>query len=148
MNDLKSQTVLFLTRDAATEQDRAAAKLLAQCDVELRHATPDDSREPEADVLLHGSPDIIRTIKSVSNAAGRIENALREASDSRVRHLQWVEESRNQGPKSGSGIGDGTSGRNAAQRAESGEPPKYHREIPDDLKRDQAHENRQPGTVN
>lgn len=145
-HDLKARTVLFLTRDDGNERDRDAAKLLARCDVELRQASRDASAAPAADVLIHAQPDTISAIKS-SPAAGRIENALREASGTRVRHLQWVEEGRTWGPKNESGIGDGGGARRGAERADTGKPPAYHHEIPDDLKRDKAHEQRPPGTV-
>jgi hypothetical protein len=147
MKDLKSKTVLFLTRDDASDLDRSAAKLLAQCDVEPRHVNTEESSEPSIDVLLHGHPDTIDAIKTEPNAAGRIENALREASDASVRHLQWVEESRTSGPRNGSGIGVDTDAVGGARKAGPGEPPDYHNAFPDDLKRDKPHEQRPPGTT-
>lgn len=106
---LKSQTVLFLAREKGTERDRDAAKLLARCDVEVRHVTPSDTRKPAADVLIHADRRTIDAIKS-SPAAGRIENAMREATPSPIRYLQWVGEQRSGGPSSGAAIGDGSSG--------------------------------------
>lgn len=147
MNDLKAQTVLFLTRDEANDLDRAAAKILARCDVEVRHTTPKDGRDPSADVMLHAGHDTVQEAKS-SDAAGRIENALREAADSPVRYLQWVEERRTAGPKSASGIGDGSSGSTRTARSNEALPPRYHDRQPDDLKRDKPHEKRPPGFVN
>lgn len=145
-HDLKARTVLFLTRDEGNDRDRDAAKLLARCDVELRHAADDGSSGPAADVLIHAKPDTIGAIKSTP-AAGRIENALREASGLSVRHLQWVEEGRTWGPRNESAIGEGLGANRGTERANSGKPPKYHHEIPDDLKRDKAHEERPPGTA-
>jgi hypothetical protein len=147
MEDIKAQTVLFLTRDGANDLDRAAAKILARCDVEVRHTTPREGRPPAADVMFHADHETVQAAKT-SDAAGRIENALRQAADSEVRYLQWVEERRTSGPKSASGIGDGSSGPPGATRANSGLPPRYHDRQPDDLKRDKPHEERPPGRVN
>lgn len=109
MNNLKADSVLFLTRDGATDLDRSAAKLFARCDVELRHVTSGKAERPSVDVLIHAKPDTIGEIKSC-DYAGRLENAIRNTSSADVRHLQWVEEGRGGGPSSDSGIGDGAGG--------------------------------------
>ena len=73
MNDLKTSTVLYLSKNRATDEDRAAAKLFARCQVELRHVGADvreDARRVTVDVLVHATPDTIGEMKS-SDAAGR-----------------------------------------------------------------------------
>ncbi len=144
MSDLKSQAVLFLTRDGCAELDRSAAKLFARCEVEVLHVTPSEDRPPTIDVLVHGKPDCISELHD-SDAAGRVENAIRESCAHPVRQLQWVEEGVNSGPRSASGIGDGSSGRSGSERANSGQPPKYRNDQPNDrIKRDK-HERNIPG---
>jgi hypothetical protein len=94
MNDIKTATVLYLSKDRATDQDQAAARLFARCQVELRHVSADvrdDARRVTVDVLIHAKPDTIGEIKS-SDAAGRLENAMRAVATPEIRHLQWVEE--------------------------------------------------------
>lgn len=110
MNDLKTSTVLYLSKNRATDEDRAAAKLFARCQVELRHVGADvreDARRVTVDVLVHATPDTIGELKS-SDAAGRVENAMRKVSNPDIRHLQWVEEGIHGGPSSGAGAGDGS----------------------------------------
>ncbi len=124
MQNLKAESVLFLTRDGATEIDRSAAKLFARCDVECRHVRADRSAGPSVDVMVHGHRETIGRIKS-SECAGRLENAIRRACDVPVRHLQWVEEGITAGPKSGSGIGDGRDAHPEGGPKNPGDPPRF-----------------------
>lgn len=110
MNDLKTSTVLHLSKNRATDEDRAAAKLLAKCQIELRHVAADvqnDTRRVTVDVLVHAKPDTIDEIKS-SEVAGRLEEAMRTVATPDIRYLQWVEEQATGGPTSGAAIGDGS----------------------------------------
>lgn len=127
MQNLKADAVLFLTRDEANGLDRAAAKMLAPCEVELRHVQADPPDDPQVDVLIHAHPDCSKEAHA-SDAAGRIENALRESSDFGVRMMQWVEERATDGPRSGTGAGDGSPSARPVGHANAGLPPKHHRD--------------------
>ena len=142
MESIKSKAVLFLTRDGCHQLDRAAAKLLARCEVEVLQVTPSGRDRPLIDVLLHGKPQCIAELHA-SDAAGRVENAIRESSPHSIRSLQWVEEGISAGPRNASGIGDGTSGSGGGRaRADSGMPPKYRNDQPNDrIKRDKYERN-------
>jgi len=109
MQDLKADSVLFLTRDGADGMDRDAARLFGRCEVELLHVGPDKSEQPSVDVLIHAKRDVIHELKA-ADFAGRVENAIRQTAAPRVRYLQWVEESISHGPSGSGGIGDGQSG--------------------------------------
>jgi hypothetical protein len=129
MQNLKAESVLFLTREGATEMDRSAAKLFARCEVECRHVRAGWSAGPAVDVLIHGHPDTISRIKS-SECAGRLENAIRRACDAPVRHLQWVEEGITAGPTNESGIGDGGAAHPAGGPKNPGDPPRFDHKGP------------------
>jgi len=102
MNDeLKIESVRFLTRDGCDEHDRAAAKILAGLDIDTRHL-----EGPAFDVLLSGDPQRVARAKS-SELAGRIENAVRESVLGKVRQVQWVEEKTGEAPRTGTGAGTG-----------------------------------------
>lgn len=124
MQNLKANSVLFLTRDDATEIDRSAAKLFARCEVECRHVGPQQSERPSVDVLIHGHRDTIGRIKS-SDCAGRLENAIRQSCEVPVRYLQWVEEGVAAGPRSSSSIGDGRDAHPVGGPKSRGDPPKF-----------------------
>jgi hypothetical protein len=124
MQNLKADSVLFLTRDDSTEIDRSAAKLFARCEVECRHVGPAHADRPAVDVLVHGHPDTIGQIKS-SECAGRLENAMRRASDAPIRHLQWVEEGITAGPRNAAGIGDGRDAHPEGGDKNPGDPPRF-----------------------
>ena len=92
---LKADAVLFLTH-RAKDCDREAAKILARCDIEVRQPNADAMG---VEVLVRADHDTISEAKS-SDAAGRIENALRRSVEGReIRMLQWVEESRGNEPR-------------------------------------------------
>ncbi|MAY74784.1 MAG: hypothetical protein CMJ31_08760 [Phycisphaerae bacterium] len=126
MQDLKADTVRFLTRKDGgnTDRDRDAAKLFAHAQVEARHVD-DDSGRPTIDVLIHAPPGDVASLKH-GEAAGRIENAVREAAEADVRYLQWVESSETEAARPGSGIGDGTGPAGAIEKAPDGKPPIPH----------------------
>lgn len=121
MQDLKADTVLFLTRDESkdVDRDRDAAKLLARCDVDVRHVEGAGA----VDVLIHGKPETIDEIKS-GERAGRIENAIREACSSGVRMMQWVESSDTDTARPGTGVGDGSGSHGAINKG--GKQPDPH----------------------
>ncbi len=121
MQDLKADTVRFLTRDESNnpDRDRDAAKALAKCAVDVRHVDGTTG----VDVLVHGPSEVISEVKS-TEAAGRIENAMREACDRDVRMLQWVETAEADTARPGSGVGDG-SGANSPVNI-GGKQPKPH----------------------
>ncbi|MFI4897816.1 MAG: hypothetical protein ACIARR_08320 [Phycisphaerales bacterium JB059] len=127
MQNLKADIVLFLTSDNRTEQDRAAAKLLAPCTIEVRHVEGAEGQSPRVDVLIHAPPRLCSKAHD-SDAAGRIENALRNASDHPLRMMQWVEEGATQGPRPATGAGDANSHQSPVGHATSGLPPKPRRD--------------------
>lgn len=116
MQDLKADAVRFLTRETSNDagRDRDAAKLLARCEVDVRHVAGEG-----VDVLIRGSSETVDTIKT-GETAGRLENALREASDHTVCLLQWVESSESDTARPGSGAGDGSGASGAIRK---GGPP-------------------------
>lgn len=105
MQDLKADTVRFLTRDESKNagRDRDVAKALAKCAVDVRHV----DGTMGVDVLIHGPKAVISDVKS-TEAAGRIENAMREACERDIRMLQWVETADSDTARTGSGVGDGS----------------------------------------
>lgn len=125
---LKSDTVLFLTDDKRTQLDRDAAKLFAGCELEVQHVSPEERGDRvRADVIIHGPPERIGQLHE-SDAAGRIENALREVCGTPIRRMQWVEEVVGGSPRA-SKDSDFDGG---ASRADSGQPPKYRNDRPTD----------------
>ncbi|MFG0325998.1 MAG: hypothetical protein ACF8SC_01840 [Phycisphaerales bacterium JB037] len=132
MQDLKADTVLFLTREDSPNPDRnrAAAKKFAACAVDQRHVENTDAADhdgPAVDVLIHAPSRVIDELKS-SDDAGRIENALRRASDHPIRFLQWVETAEPDTARPGTGVGDGSGSQGSVSRANSGLPPQHHRD--------------------
>lgn len=127
MQNLKADTVLFLTRDGCAEQDRSAAKILAPCEVEVRHVEAGRAASPRVDVLIHAHPSASADAHA-SDAAGRIENAIHRASEHPVRFLQWVEEGVARGPRPATGAGDADSLNGPVGRANSGMPPRHRRD--------------------
>jgi hypothetical protein len=122
MQDLKAEAVLFLTRDEAGELDRAAGKILARCEIDRR---PVESPEagPKFDIMIRSQSDVIEDAKR-GDAAGRIENAVREAAGpDRVRFLQWVETEDGGGPRPASAAGDAAGGRQPVEHSPAGHEP-------------------------
>lgn len=128
MDDLKSETVLFLTKERGTERDREAAKLLAKCDVEALPLAPGRDDEPALDVLVHGGAEVLNEIRT-SGHATQIEDAIRRASGSRVRDLQWVEDASHSGPRNGT-AGDGRGQSPTGDPKNPGDPPKFDHNLP------------------
>lgn len=123
---LKSDTVLFLTDDTRTQLDRQAAKLFAGCELKLQRVSPEKERgHVRVDVMIHGEPARIGQLHK-SDAAGRIENAIREVSGTPIRRMQWVEEVVDVSPR-GPRAADSE---DEAGGVGSGEPPKYRNDRP------------------
>jgi len=122
MQDLKADAVRFLTRDESKDpgRDRDAGKLLARCDIDVRHL----SGQSGVDVLIRGPHEVIDRIKS-SEKAGRIENAVREACESGVRMLQWVEAAEADTARPGSGAGDGSGPSGEIQKGGKQPAPRF-----------------------
>ena len=125
MMDLKAKTVQFLTYDGANDYDRSAAKLLARCEVECLPLPPDRSDVPAADVLLHADTELLDEITS-SNLTGRIERAIRRASGTTIRDLQWIEGKAHTGSDHPAGAGDGLGQSPSGQPKNPGDPPKFN----------------------
>lgn len=103
MVDLKAEAINFLF--SRTDKDKSAARLLEECGVDVRLASNADPDERSVDVLLRAGHDLASELHK-NDFAGRIENALREASPTPIRHLQWVETEEDVGPSAGNGVGD------------------------------------------
>lgn len=127
MSTLKSDAVLLLVREHASDRDRHVAKLLARCDVESRSIEESGDQPAEMDVLVHGRPKVISQIRR-DGSAGRLEEAIREVAPLRVRFLQWVEEGVSTGPGPGSGAGDGSGAQPLNGDHSSDERPQMHRD--------------------
>ena len=127
MSTLKSDAVLLLVQDHASDRDRHVAKLLARCEVESRSVAESGDQPAAIDVLVHGRRKLITQIRR-EGSFGRLEEAIREVAPLPVRFLQWVEEGISTGPGPGSGAGDGSGVQPPNGGQTSDERPQMHRD--------------------
>lgn len=129
MENLKAEVVSFLTREESSGMDVTAAKQFASCELELLPVRDNAHEQPIADLLIHGDTETISTLKS-NDFAGRIENAIKESSDTPIRHLQWVESQRTEGPKNSAAIGYAHDAEPTGQPKNPGDPPRFDHQGP------------------
>lgn len=130
IEDVKSRAVDSLVgREDVTDRDRDAARMLGQCELDLRSVEATGRRggaqdgHPAADVLIHADHDLVSRARQCG-AAEKIEHAIRKAlGPTRVRHLQWVESSLEGGPSTGSGAGEPTGKDTHVRRPSTNQPP-------------------------
>lgn len=127
MSTLKSDAVLLLVREHASDRDRHVAKLLARCEVESRPVDQPEGQPAGMDVLVHGRRKLLSQIRR-DGAAPRLEEVIREVAPVPVRFLQWVEEGISTGPRPGSGVGDGSGAQSAGQAHAADERTQMHRD--------------------